>query len=154
MNTKDLGGIKQRWTKEEKTEMLFPPWIFPRLLADPPLSRKKDKHTILLVQTKDGSFLNSLCAKKSLGYPLPFCKQSKTGLEKLGLTSRTLDVPKSVTKITQTQFCHTQSSTSVDICMWHAFMSSHVKSPLFTDCFKENKDKMIQTQLNSALKQL
>jgi len=57
--------------------MLFPPWIFPGLLEDPshPENKKKDKHTILPVQTRDGSFLKILCAKKSLGYPLSFSKQ-------------------------------------------------------------------------------
>lgn len=62
--------------------MLLPPWIFPGLVEDPPLSRKKGKHTILPAQTKDGSFLKILCAKKSLGHPLPFCKQNKTVQEK------------------------------------------------------------------------
>lgn len=114
---------RSRWKKammdqRRENRNAFPPMDFPWITGrSPPYPEKKDKHTILLVQTKDGSFLNIFCAKKSLGYPIPFCKQSKTGLEKLGLTSRTLDVPESVTKITQMQFCQTQSSTSVDICM-------------------------------------
>lgn len=88
--------------------MLFTPWIFHGLLEDPPYPEKKDKYTILPVQTRDGIFLKILCAKKSLGHPLPFYKQSKTGQEELGElgTSRTLNVlesQRSLTKITQTQ---------------------------------------------------
>lgn len=78
---------------------------FPWITGRSPLIQKKDKYTILPVQTRDGSFLKILYAKKSLEHPLPSYKQSKTGQEKLGElgTSRTLDVPESVTKITQTQ---------------------------------------------------
>ncbi len=85
--------------------MLSSQWIFHGLLEDPPYPEKKDKYTILPMQTRDGSFLKILCAKKSLGHTLPFYKQSKTGQEELGElgTSRTLNVPESGTKITQTQ---------------------------------------------------
>ncbi len=85
--------------------MLSSQWIFHGLLEDPPYPEKKDKYTILPMQTRDGSFLKILCAKKSLGHPLPFYIQSKTGQEELGElgTSRTLNVPESGTKITQTQ---------------------------------------------------
>lgn len=71
---------RSRWKKammdqrRENRNAFFPPWIFPGLLEDPSYpEKKKDKHTILPVQTRDGSFLKILCAKKSLGYPLPFC---------------------------------------------------------------------------------
>lgn len=103
--------------------MLFSPMDFPWITGRSLLSRKKkDKHTILPVQTRDGSFLKILCAKKSLGYPLPFCKHSKTGLEKLGLTSRALDAPEAVTTITQAQYCQTQSLTLVNICSQIAYL--------------------------------
>lgn len=92
----------------------FFPMDFPWITARSPLIQKKDKYTILLVQARDGSFLKILCAKKSLGHPLPFYKQSKTGQEELGDlgTSRTLNVPESITKITQTQIHQTEFGSS------------------------------------------
>lgn len=77
--------------------MPFPLWIFPGLLKDPPLSKNKGKHTTLPAQTRDGSFLEILCAKKSLWHPLAFSKHSKTRQEKKRLkVRRTSDLPDSV----------------------------------------------------------
>lgn len=72
-----MGQRRENWNA-------FFPMDFPWITGRSPLSRKKDKYTILPVQTRDGSFLKILCAKKSLGHPLPFYKQSKTGQEELG----------------------------------------------------------------------
>lgn len=77
--------------------MPFPLWIFPGLLNDPSLSRNKGKHTTLPAQTRDGSFLKILCAKKSSWHPLPFSKHRKTRQEKTILKLRTtLDVTDSM----------------------------------------------------------
>lgn len=104
VSTKDPGG-KKHGPKERKLECFLPNGFSLDYWKIPLIQKKKDKYTILPMQTRDGSFLKILCAKKSLGHPLPFYKQSKTGQEELGElgTSRMLNVPESVTKITQTQ---------------------------------------------------
>jgi len=75
--TQKIQVEKAMMDQRRENRNAFPPMDFPWITGRSLLSRKKkkDKHTILPVQTRDGSFLKILCAKKSLGYPLSFSKQ-------------------------------------------------------------------------------
>lgn len=102
--------------------MLFSPHGFSLDYWKIPLIQKKKRqtHNITSANKRWEFPQNSLCQEKLRVSSTLL--HSKTGLEKLGLTSRALDAPESVTTITQTQYCQTQSLTSVNICSQIAYL--------------------------------